>query len=718
MTAEPPVAGAAGAGAWGALAEQRDVWPTPLQELLLCAALLDDERAVSAWRRVRAHLDIPRLDGASIALLPLLRKNLIALGLDDELLPVFKGVHRFTWARNQMLLNRMLPVVAELERVGISTLLLKGAALLADARMNAGMRSMNDVDVLVPTGMRSRAIDVLISAGLEPVGDVPTWYIAEYAPRFVPSHGFRDEDDRQLDLHWHVLHASCQPGADEDFWAAAVTAELAGVRTRCLCPADELLLVILHGLRWNAIPTYRWVVDAALLARGVSGAVDFDRILEQARRRRVATSVAAGLAYLRKVADVTVPETTLRALRSAGSSRLERFEFRAQMTEPRRRGALQRELVYHEQYLRRELPLGVRPTIRHRIALERRRLGVERPRDLRWAIGGGVPGPGRPSSEMAAAIGTGVPERSATPIALGEPIALDRAEVVRSYCLYGLWRPEGAGAWIAGREGQLSLPLERAASTSLVLEVSADGFLGAGRSRQRLDLSVNGAAAASLTIDSGGLREELIVLPQAAVAGRRSLDLVFGTPDATSPAVLGIDDDDRRVGVLLRRLLVREPRVCEVGVELAFGEGSGDEEMLLGGWSHPEPSGRWTEGELAQILLRLDGASGPLDLEFEAAPFLGSSGRSLQVEVLANQHSLRSVTYDATTVYPLAVRIPVPATAIGVEGELLLSWRIRDPLSPSAEGISEDERLLGLLLRRVAVLPRAEQRTGQGDAIA
>jgi hypothetical protein len=310
---------------------------------------------------------------------------------------------------------------------------------------------------------------------------------------------------------------------------------------------------------------------------------------------------------------------------------------------------------------------------------------------------------------MAAAIGTGVPERSATPIALGEPIALDRAEVVRRYCLYGLWRPEGAGAWIAGREARLSLPLARAASTSLVLELSADGFLGAGRPRQRLDLSVNGAAAAALTIDSGGLRKQLIVLPKAAVAGTDSLDLVFGTPDATSPAVLGIDDDDRRVGVLLRRLLVREPRVFQVGGELAFGEGSGDEQMLLGGWSHPEPSGRWTEGELAQVLLRLEGASGPLDLEFEATPFLGSSGRSLQVEVSANQHSLRSVTYDDTTVYPWAARIPLPATAIGAEGELLLSWRIRDPLSPSAEGISEDERRLGLLLRRVAVTRRTDE---------
>jgi hypothetical protein len=435
--------------------------------------------------------------------------------------------------------------------------------------------------------------------------------------------------------------------------------------------------------------------------------VDYDRILEQASRRRVAATVAAGLAYLRKVADVPVPDMTLRAMRSAGSSRLERFEFRAQMTQPRRRSTLQREVVYHEQYLRRELALGVRPTIRRRIRLECRRLGIARSRALCKAMTGGVPGPGRPSSEMAAAIGVGVPEQSAIPIALGESIELDRAEVARSYCLYGLWRPEGKGSWIAGREARLSLPLMREASTSLVLELSADGFLNAHRPRQRLEVSVNGVDVAALTIEPGGISKEPLVLPQAALVGRSRLDLVFRTPDAASPAELGIDDDDRRVGVLLRRLLVRGPRGCGVGDELKFGEGSGDEEMLLGGWSHPESSGRWTDGELAQVLLRLENVPGPLELEFEATPFLGGSGRSLRVEVIANRHLLTSVTYDNSIVYPSIIRMPMTDIAVGPEGELLLSWRIRDPLSPAAMGISGDQRLLGLFLRRVTLRPSA-----------
>ena len=455
---------------WGAVSRQRDVWPSPTQELLLRAALMPDERALQAWRRVRSQIDVEELDGATQALLPALRKNLLALGVDDELLSLFKGVHRYSWARTQLLLAPMIPMVQALERAGIPTLLLKGAAFVADTRLDAGMRPMNDIDVLVPTARARAAIDVLLEMGLVPVGEVPAWYVADYAPRFVPSHGFRDGLDRQLDLHWHVLHASCQPEADEDFWAAAEPIELLGVRTRALCPADELLLVILHGLRWNAIPTYRWVVDAALLCAGAIGPIDYDRLVEQARRRRVTVALRAGLAYLRRVAAAPVPRRSIRALGSLRPLLLERAELRAQGTQPRQRSAIQWEIIYHEQYLRRELPLKTRPTLGRHLRLARRRLGIERVGDLRHLFSGGPPGPCRPASEMAAAVGRGISETSSRPIVFGEPLDLGDAELARAYTAYGTWRAEPGGCWIAGRQARLELPLTEPVSGSLVLE--------------------------------------------------------------------------------------------------------------------------------------------------------------------------------------------------------------------------------------------------------
>jgi hypothetical protein len=199
-----------------------------------------------------------------------------------------------------------------------------------------------------------------------------------------------------------------------------------------------------------------------------------------------------------------------------------------------------------------------------------------------------------------------------------------------------------------------------------------------------------------------------VILPRAAVAGHRSLDLVLDAPDATSPAQLGLDDDDRRVGVFLRRLLLRAPSVYEIGSALRLGAGSGDDSVLFGDWGDPEPLGRWTVGPTARLLMRLEGPVPPLQLEFDAIPFLGPSGRRLQVAVLLNGRRVKSLSYDGTLAAPSVAQVPLPATVLGDHGDVLLEWRIRAPRSPHSLGISEDRRTLGLFLRRIALVERSD----------
>jgi hypothetical protein len=676
---------------WGMEGPPADIWPTRAQELLLRAALIGDERAVEAWREVRPLIDVASLDGSTMALLPLLGKNLSALGVEDELFGMFKGVHRYMWARGQSLLAPMLPIVEALERADIPTMLLKGGAFIADGRLDAGIRALNDLDVLVPTARRGAAIEVLLEAGLQPVGEVPPWYVSTYAPRFVHSHGFRDELDRQLDLHWHAMHASCQEEADEDLWEAATAIELLGTRTRALCPADELLLVILHGLRWNAIPTYRWVVDGALLCGGSIGEIDYDRLV----------AVGAGLRYLHRVADLQIPGETLAALRSVRPALLERAEFKAQTIQPRARSAVQYAIVHHREYIRHELPLGTRPGIVGNMAIAARRLGIRRPADLRHMGAGGVPGPGRPASEMAAAVGTGAPDASAPPVALGEAIDLGRREMAPPYTCYGMWRAEGEGAWTAGRQARFQLPLAKRPDTSLILELSADGLPQGEEAGRRVQLAVAGRRVADLTIPSGdGVRRRGIVLARDLIAGRDRLDLTVDVPGATSPARLGLADDDRRMGVFLRELVLRAPRRTALDEELFTGA-DGEEGIYAGPWAQPENAGRWTLGDRAQLLLAVAGEGWPAEIEFEAMPFVGRPGGRLVVEVSVNGARSSRIAYERQE--PLTSRVPVPAAARARGGELLIDWRIRDPSSPHSHGLSEDRRTLGLFLRRLVL---------------
>jgi hypothetical protein len=709
------------AEAWGGTRDQRDIWPTPDQQLLLRAALLADERALNAWSAVRGKLELrasdgatgqlpSTLDGAVRALLPALYRNLSSLGVEDPLLAVLESEHGFTWVRNQRLLARVRPGVAELGRAGIPTLLIKGAALIASGRFDSGLRAITDVDVLVPTARLGQAIDVLIAGGFRPVGEVPPWYVREYAGRFVPSHAFADASNGQIDLHWHVLHASCQPDADEDFWAAARPVELAGVSTSALCATDELLLVILHGLRWSSTPTYRWVLDAAQLARGDYGEIDFERLLAQARRRRVTASLRAGLACIRRIADSPIPTATLRNL--GGAPLPERLELRVQVTDPRARGKLARALLYHHQHLRRELALGRAATLRDHVRLGRDRLGLMRRRDLRLVLGGGTPGPGRPASTVAASLGTGSIGESAAPVPLERPLELSKPELARRYVRYGTWLPEADACWTAGSQASLSLPLEAQADAPLLLGLWVDAYLPVRQRRQRLRLAVNGRPVGAVQLDRvrPRLDGEAFVIPRSALAADRRVELVLRTPDAVSPAELGIAPDDRLLGVSIRQLVLRPALLYEPGRSLRFGERSGDERMLAGGWSTAETNGRWTCGTRSSILLSVSDPRTALDVELEAVPFLGRAGRQLEVAVLANGRRIGTLRYRESAEPASLRRVHLPLDALGSGGDLLLTFAVSRPSSPFAQGISDDRRPLGLFVREMALMPRVQAR--------
>jgi hypothetical protein len=545
-----------------------DGWPTPWERHLLQAALMPDERAVTAWRAVRPDIDLDRLDGSATAVLPTLRRNLLTHGVEDELFDVFKGVHRYVWARNQLLLAEAMPAVAALE---MPTMVLKGAAFVADSRLDAGMRAMNDVDVLVPTERRADAVRVLQERGFAPVGGLPCWYVTDHAPRVTHSFGFERRPNQQLDLHWHVFAAACWPGADEDLWAASVPLELNGTPTRALCPTDDLLLVIAHGLRWSPLPPYRWVLDAAILASGRFGPIDWDRFAAQARLRRLTVAARAGLSLLAELAAIDAPPLAARA------APLEHREFAALMLAPTRRSHAQRALLRHQLLARREERV---PARRHvALELERRR----RPVSLSFAPIGDEGAPGPRASH----------------------IDFSSADAVRDHVRSGCWPPEAGGCWMAGHETRLALGVPGQVAVTLALTPFGE--------RGAVELLADGRPVGAHTRLTGPDEVHGVV----GVGGAGVAELRVRTPHVSCLADHGFEED-RTVGLFLRTLLVREAPAPLDGWTVPEGE----------------PLRRWTCGTAARMLTRSESVGVPVPVRFLAHPFPGGRG-PLRVELRA-----------------------------------------------------------------------------------
>lgn len=301
------------------------LWPTPGQELLLRAAVIPGRGALEAWQTWKAEHDLieTELDHGSFRLLALVYKNILAQGADEPLMPRLKGIYRYWWCSNQRLFYRAAEVIQGLERAGIPTLVLKGAAASAAYYRDSGVRPMADIDLLVPYRDAAAAVAALGRLGWKPARPRVTDLI-----RYQHSVRMLHVTGEALDLHWHVLAECVHPDADQGFWARAVPVRVLGASSLALGPTDSLLHAVVHGMRWNAEPTIRWVADAMAILNACGDAIDWTILEREACRQRVVLRLRTGLDYLRRRMDAPIPARALAALDAAVPAGVERMEYR------------------------------------------------------------------------------------------------------------------------------------------------------------------------------------------------------------------------------------------------------------------------------------------------------------------------------------------------------------------------------------------------------
>lgn len=352
--------------------------PSPIQELVLDAILLPKDRAIDAWRDLQRRCDIDSLDPASLQVMPLLYWSLAHQGIDDPLMAKLKGTYRMAWSRNQWLASRALPALRMLNEGGIPTVLLKGAALNLLYGEQHGIRLIGDVDVLVPEADALRAATVLGGLGWTPKDErirVTTEFISVSKGLNLTEAG-----GGELDLHWHLFPEDYVASHEEPVWRHAVRLPMGGVPTLAPSPTELLLHVCVHGWAWCPAPPFRWVVDAMTILRASAAAIDWHRLVEEARRRGLVLRLEAALTYLRERFGADVPDRVLYALRTAPLTRWDHLEYRLR-TRPVRTpiGGL---ILHALRFSRLRGEQGLRSGLAGFLEYFRRQWGLERARQV------------------------------------------------------------------------------------------------------------------------------------------------------------------------------------------------------------------------------------------------------------------------------------------------------------------------------------------------
>jgi hypothetical protein len=300
--------------------KELNLLPSPEQELLLKACLSDGEEAISAWKRWTACVDIDLIDRDSNRLLPLLYEKLHGLNVQDEVLARYKGVYRKNWYKNQLLMGDLRSIIGNFRDAGIETIVLKGAAMVLVYYRNSGLRPMADLDVLVPHECIPEALIILEKNGWRPI--VQTAYEKNESPFFRrkalgkeylnirASCGFRNQSSREFDLHSHVIAEVMSNKLNASFWKNASSMEIEdGLNTKVLSPTDNLLHVVVHGVRPSRSVNLRWIADAKTIIERSS--IDWDRFISVGTEHNLMPQLIMGMHYLNELVGIPIPTQML-----------------------------------------------------------------------------------------------------------------------------------------------------------------------------------------------------------------------------------------------------------------------------------------------------------------------------------------------------------------------------------------------------------------------
>jgi hypothetical protein len=118
--------------------------------------------------------------------------------------------------------------------------------------------------------------------------------------------------------------------------------------------------------------------------------------------------------------------------------------------------------------------------------------------------------------------------------------------------LSGFSFAEQAGQWTDAIDATISCPIPQIdGRPASFVRLSAGGFVSPN-TRQRLQISINGANPVEYVYDAAHADQLLeLKLPNP---GAKSLELKLHLPDAVSPSQLGLGSDQRRLGIFLRSL--------------------------------------------------------------------------------------------------------------------------------------------------------------------
>lgn len=299
-----------------------DVFFTRPVEQLLQAAFAPTPIARTAFLAWASENDFESLRWEEMRLLPMVSERLDGLEPPSALRPRLVGIAKQIWTRSHLLVAESAPAVEALANARIPTMLIKGAALYAEAMPLARRRILGDVDILVPPNDFERALEILVATGWQSSRDLSPIFLRQVARRRAGINLVQGERG-EIDLHHVPLHFTRTNAAlEQAVWDMARPASLAGITVLIPDAIDMLIFALGHSA---GSTMGDWIVD--VIARLNDPAFDWKTFALRISERGLAPLVESRLAWLEATLflDVARAREGMRYSRSTFAERLKAY---------------------------------------------------------------------------------------------------------------------------------------------------------------------------------------------------------------------------------------------------------------------------------------------------------------------------------------------------------------------------------------------------------
>lgn len=285
--------------------------------VLLAAAIEPSAAALDELRALAPGLDWDATAALALRLGvgPLVQRTIkrARLEVPDATRKRLLGAHAVNAIRNDAIMAEVLRLTTALDEAGIPSVPLKGASLMATLYPDVGLRTLADIDLLVPRASARLAGRILVGAGYT---HCDTGLLLERSELFHHHVTFTLAarlGSFHVELHHRLITSFLSRDDSDAVLARAPRVAYGTGRVRRLAPEDEVLYCCSHLAKHVAEPHLKWLVDLAELVRREP--LDWDVVVARARVRGAGTALYEALRRLELVVGIAVPPHVLARVR-------------------------------------------------------------------------------------------------------------------------------------------------------------------------------------------------------------------------------------------------------------------------------------------------------------------------------------------------------------------------------------------------------------------